>query len=962
LFGNDHLIASPIWPPAGLALGCVLIFGYRLWPGLLLGSFLLKLTILGETRLNAFEVVSAALCMSSGEALQALVGAWLAETYAKGRDALRQPRTIALFFVVGAIVSPTLSASLDSFSAVLGGFVRSADLVDLWASLWLGNMLGVVLITPLLLAWAHGHLPGLSRERLAEAAGLLLLLLASSGIAFGPFPVGSFRGVAFSCLLIPTLLWTAFRFGERGTVTANVIFGCLALVGTLRGHAPFVVSDSHTSFLLAQNFIAAFTLMTLLLAAEVKQRQRIDDGLRASEQRYRDLFEYNPQPMWVFDYESLRFLAVNRAAVAHYGYTRDEFLNMTVCDIRPAEDVPSLLNLLKDARRGLQVPRYYRHRKKDGTIIDVDEGRYNLVIDGREAAMLLVTDITERKQAEERAAAFSELGHRLSAASTPEEATRIIVETADTLFGWTACRLELGPARSGLMETVYGVETISGQRSEVPGASAEASQLTTRALEQGAQLVPSGSAELSAQPQARVPAEAGGTIMAVPVRKEQRVLGVLSLESQPARPYTPQDLQAFQALADHCGGALERIRAETALRESDQRLRLALTASRMGIWTIELQGRPRIVSSPELEAIFGLNPGEFDGTQQTLFTFIHPEDQHSVRTTMAQAIKAEGEYEIEFRILPRDRPIGWLLARGCSCFDARGEPSRLVGVAFDITARKLSENEVLRLNLDLERRVAERTAALEAINKELESFSYSVSHDLRAPLRSIRGFSEVLLDRYGGKLDERGREFLRRACESTNQMDLLIDDLLKLSRIGRAELHHQPVDLSALANSIVDELRAEEPKRAARFSIAAGLHACGDERLLRIALENLLRNAWKFTANQPKTRIEFGETPGPQPAFFVRDNGAGFDMAYASRLFGVFQRLHSASEFPGSGIGLATVQRILNRHGGRAWAESSVNQGATFYFSLPQNGVIKSDHSNFPEKETGAIVQQQVTA
>jgi PAS domain S-box-containing protein len=582
---------------------------------------------------------------------------------------------------------------------------------------------------------------------------------------------------------------------------------------------------------------------------------------------------------------------------------------------------------------------------------------------------LLAAEVKQRQRievgsgaCEQRAAAFSELGYRLSAASTPEEAARIIVETADTLFGWTACRLELGPGRSGLMETVYGVETINGRRSDIPGGWTRASQLTTRALEQGAQLVPSDAAELSAKPQPGVAPLAVGTSMAVPVRRELRVLGVLWLESQPTRPYTPQDLQAFQALADHCGGALDRMRVETALRESDQRLRLALAAGRMGVWTIELQTRPRILPSPELNAIFGLKPGESDHTPPSLFTFIHPEDRQMVRSTMARAIKTEGDFEIEFRILPRDRPLGWLLARGCSCFDARGEPSRLIGVAFDITARKLSENEVLQLNLDLERRVAERTAALEAINKELESFSYSVSHDLRAPLRSIRGFSEVLLDRYGGKLDERGREFLRRACESSNQMDLLIDDLLKLSRIGRAELHHQPVDLSALAKSIADELRGEEPKRNVKFSITADLQARGDERLLRIALENLLRNAWKFTANEPKARIEFGQTPGPQPAFFVRDNGAGFDMAYASRLFGVFQRLHSASEFPGSGIGLATVQRILNRHGGRAWAESAVNQGATFYFSFPQNGATTSDLSNFPEKETSAMMQERVTA
>jgi len=237
---------------------------------------------------------------------------------------------------------------------------------------------------------------------------------------------------------------------------------------------------------------------------------------------------------------------------------------------------------------------------------------------------------------------------------------------------------------------------------------------------------------------------------------------------------------------------------------------------------------------------------------------------------------------------------------------------------------------------ELEQRVKERTAQLEALNKELEAFSYSVSHDLRAPLRSIRGFTEVLLERYSANLDDRGREFLRRVCESSQHMDRLIEDLLKLSRVGRAELKWQPIDISNLARSIVADLRKAEPGRQVKVNIASELRAVGDERLVRVALENLLRNAWKFTGKQPAPSIEVGAAANGERAFFVRDNGAGFDMGYATRLFGVFQRLHTASEFPGTGVGLATVQRIVNRHGGRVWADSKVNEGATFYFTLPQ--------------------------
>ena len=242
----------------------------------------------------------------------------------------------------------------------------------------------------------------------------------------------------------------------------------------------------------------------------------------------------------------------------------------------------------------------------------------------------------------------------------------------------------------------------------------------------------------------------------------------------------------------------------------------------------------------------------------------------------------------------------------------------------DLTERKRAEDTLRRY-----------AAQLEAANAELNAFAYSVSHDLRAPLRAIDGFSQALLEDYADRLDDAGKGHLARVRSASQRMATLIDDLLNLSRVTRSEMHIGPLDLSALASGIAEGLKKRDPARHVEFAIAPGLHAQADPGLIRVVLQNLLENAWKFTGKCSAARIELGSVPHDgRSAYFVRDNGAGFDMTYVGKLFGAFQRLHGAQEFDGTGIGLATVQRIIHRHGGRVWAEGAVGQGATFYFTL----------------------------
>ncbi|TSA45493.1 MAG: PAS domain S-box protein [Deltaproteobacteria bacterium] len=321
--------------------------------------------------------------------------------------------------------------------------------------------------------------------------------------------------------------------------------------------------------------------------------------------------------------------------------------------------------------------------------------------------------------------------------------------------------------------------------------------------------------------------------------------------------------------------------------------------------------------------------------KQPIARFILKEDQDIYYLHRKQLFETGEPQAYELRMVKKDGTAFWAHLEATAAQDADGALIFRT-VLSDIAERKRAEEKIKELMGELEMRVVERTALLEAANKELEAFCYSVSHDLRAPLRGIDGFSQALLDDYGEKLDDTAKSYLDRVRKAAQHMDRLIDDMLTLSRVTRSEFHYESVDLSNMVRAISEKLQQNNPDRTVDVIIRDGVFVNGDANLLQIALENLVDNAWKFTMREARPQFEFGKTvKDGKTACFIRDNGVGFDMAYVDKLFDAFNRLHTTFEFPGTGIGLATVQRIINRHGGQVWAEAEVEKGAMFYFTLP---------------------------
>lgn len=589
----------------------------------------------------------------------------------------------------------------------------------------------------------------------------------------------------------------------------------------------------------------------------------------------------------------------NTAAERLYGLGSDEFLGQPVTILgldMPAQEVAGILDRIA---RGEYVDCFSTvRRRRDGTLVDVSlSGSPIRDAVGMIVGVSLITrDITTWKQAQEittQQAALLDLSS--DAIFVHDFASNTIHywnRGAEALYGFSSADA-VGRVSHELLQTVPPISFAAVKDIIARTGRWEGEVAHTRA--DGTQVI---------------------------------VMSRWALQCGDGRP---------DAILEIATDISDRKRAEDARRETEDRLARIVETNADGILIMGLDRRFTFANAA-VETMMGLPRTEIIGRTSTELGW-------EVMSVDGQRHEESGERArrgpdsrvsgVEILLKHRDGRRLIVLSNSAPLLAADGVTMGAVISVTDITERKKMEEDLRCLSVDLEERVIERTIQLESANRELESFAYSVSHDLRAPLRSLDGFSRILLERYGDAVDERGTRYLMHIRDAAQEMGKLIDALLRLSRVTRADMRQEIVDLSLLARDIVMHLSATTPKRVIDIAIEDGIRVPGDPELLRALLENLLGNAWRYTAKATHASIAFGvmHTDKP-PIYFVRDNGAGFDMTYVHKLFVPFQRLHAASEFEGIGIGLATVQRVVHRHGGRVWAEGAVNEGATIYFTL----------------------------
>lgn len=626
------------------------------------------------------------------------------------------------------------------------------------------------------------------------------------------------------------------------------------------------------------------------IAQDITERKQFEHALRESEERFRELIQQAPDGIFTADLNGM-YTDVNAAGCNMLGFTRDEIVGKTIVEFIPLEYVERLWREKEQLIGGAVSVSEWSLRRKDGSYLPVEVSARILPDDRWQG---FVRDISERKRAEKR------LRQAATVFDTTTEA--IVIADADGKI------LTVNQAYTHI--TGFEPEETIGKDLQLHQAAGHDGQVS-RQFWQSLKNSGHWQGEIMKQ---RKNGESYPAWENISVVKDDqgRITNYVSVTS---------DISSIK-------------QAENELKAAQANLTAAQRIAHLGSWEMDVVSGETYWSD-EFFRICGLQPQSVRPSIEFGLSLVHPEDRDRVEKAIKQAIDENQEYRIKKRIIRPDGSIRYVIAEGEVIRNDNGESSKVIGSFLDVTEQELAEQQLQQYREQLEDMVAQRTAALQASYEELESFSYSIAHDLRTPLRAITSFSQILREEAGPKLDEPQRQDLGRIVTAGKYMARLIDDILELVRISRANFVMETVNLSSIARSVSEHFRQTDPGRSVRVDIEPHLVCKGDGWLLRIVLENLLANAWKYTSKRSNAHIEFGALHNDtETVYYVRDNGAGFDIRYIDKLFKPFQRLHTPGEFEGTGIGLASVRSAVQRHNGKVWAESKVGKGATFYFTL----------------------------